>query len=90
MAIRPARDMTVTVLEDGCLELYSAWADESYRYAPPRAAMWIALQQHAGCPDLAVQTLAKLWDVDPLWIRFELDSWLGEMRAAGLMVWDEG
>jgi hypothetical protein len=87
-AIRPARDTTVTVTADGRLELYSAWADESYRYAPPAVAMWIALLRHQGRPDLAVAMLAELWDIEPVWVRFELDGWLSEMRAAGLVCYD--
>lgn len=89
MAIRIAKDMAVTVTVNGCLELYSEWADEVYRYGPPTAAMWIALQQHVGQPDLAVQALARLWETDPVWVRFELDAWLGEMRAAGLLFLDD-
>ncbi|NGO68861.1 hypothetical protein [Streptomyces boncukensis] len=89
MTIRLARDMTVTVLDDGCLELYSEWAAESYRYAPPMAAMWIALQQHAGQLEPAVAALARHWESDPLWVRFEFDTWLGDMRAAGLLFYDD-
>ncbi|MFI6584137.1 PqqD family protein [Embleya sp. NPDC050493] len=86
--VRPARDTTVTVTADGRLELYSAWADESYRYAPPAVAMWIALQRHQGRPDLAVAMLAELWGTEPVWVRFELDGWLSEIRAAGLVSYD--
>ncbi|MEU9191378.1 PqqD family protein [Streptomyces sp. NPDC048484] len=72
-------------MEDGQLEFAFEWADTSYRYHPAATAMWIALQQHDGLPDLAAAELAAAWDVDLDWVRAGLDAWLSELGAAGLI-----
>ncbi|MFK4106881.1 PqqD family protein [Streptomyces sp. NPDC019531] len=47
--------------------------------------MWIALRQCDGDRDAAARTLADAWEVDQANARADLELWVGEMCALGLL-----
>lgn len=47
--------------------------------------MWIALCQCDGDSFAAAQTLARAWDADQVDARADLELWVGEMCALGLL-----
>jgi hypothetical protein len=48
-------------------------------------AIWIALQQHAGHVEPAVEVLAVRWNRNPRWLRADFDTFIGELRDADLV-----
>ncbi|MGW1506157.1 PqqD family protein [Streptomyces mirabilis] len=85
MAIRPEPGVTAVVLENGYLELHSQHSGTRICCGPVNTAMWIAIRQHDGQLDAAADLLATLWDVDPLYMRSDLDVWVSELGDAGLV-----
>ncbi|MFE0021047.1 hypothetical protein [Amycolatopsis sp. NPDC059021] len=88
MLVRTTPGVTPTVLPDGNLELACAVTGERVRCGPAGAAMWIALQQHAGRLDHAARTLAGVWGRDPGRTRAEMAAWARRLCDAGLLECD--
>ncbi|MFF6995242.1 PqqD family protein [Streptomyces sp. NPDC008313] len=85
MPIRPEPGVTAVVLENGDLELHSLHSGVRISCGPVNTAMWLALRQHDGHLEAAADLLAALWDLDPLYMRSDLDVWVGELGDAGLV-----
>jgi hypothetical protein len=83
--IKLADEVSVTITRDGMLELLDTGTGRRYRWHQVATAMWLALQQHGGRPDLAAAELAGHWEIDPTWMRADLDVWLGELQDVGLV-----
>lgn len=84
MRVRPEPGVTATVLESGELVL-SGNGGESRIFSPLGAAMWISLRQHEGELDAAADALAVRWNSESFIVRAELEIWVDELRAAGLV-----
>ncbi|WP_217170929.1 PqqD family protein [Streptomyces sp. AC512_CC834] len=84
MRVLPGSDVAATVLENGELLLRKS-GGATYTFAPPAAALWIALRQHDGDPVEAANALGDLWDAECVLIRAELEMWIDELRAAELV-----
>ncbi|MFG2096166.1 PqqD family protein [Streptomyces sp. NPDC048612] len=78
--------MSVSIDGNGFLELQvdSVVRPRRYLCSPVCTAMWIALRQHDGDPAAAARMLASLWGTAPGKTRADLDTWLEELRDAGL------
>ncbi|MFJ3219863.1 PqqD family protein [Kitasatospora sp. NPDC086801] len=85
MRVQPEVGVTADILKDGFLELCSTPAGIRYRCGQAEVAMWIALRQHDGQPEVAADMLAKLWGTDPANMRVNFSSWINELRNAGLV-----
>jgi len=84
--IRPASGVTVKLLDNGSLELYSPQTAKRFQCNRVGTAMWIALRQHDGQPGAAAEMLAELWQTDPANTRADLDVWVDELTDAGLLL----
>ena len=85
MPIRPATGVTVKLLDNGRLELYSAQTSKRFQCNRVGTAMWIALRQHNGQAGEAAEMLAGMWSTDPANMRADMDVWVGELTDAGLL-----
>ncbi|MEV0558306.1 MULTISPECIES: PqqD family peptide modification chaperone [unclassified Streptomyces] len=93
--VRPLREERLRVLvepetvalvrEDGTLQLESPRTGSTYLCGPMGTAIWIALQQHAGHVEPAVEVLAVRWNRNPRWLRADFDTFIGELRDADLV-----
>ncbi|GGX98605.1 hypothetical protein [Streptomyces hiroshimensis] len=80
-------DLTARVLPDGRLELFSPRAGLRHRCGPLGTSMWIALRQNGWDPARAAAELAPLWGGDEDGIRDELNGWVDEFLASGLLTY---
>lgn len=87
MRVRPVHGVSVSVDEDGCLELVAESGGRLLRYecGPAGTLMWITLRQHDDNLDAAALALSRLWGMAPSNVRAELDTWVAEMCDAGLV-----
>ncbi|MFE5872240.1 PqqD family protein [Streptomyces roseifaciens] len=83
--LRAEPDLLARVLPDGRLDLFSPRTGIRHRCGPLGTSMWIALQQNDWDPGRAAAELAPLWGGDEEAIRAELNGWVGEFLAAGLL-----
>jgi|tagenome__1003787_1003787.scaffolds.fasta_scaffold20031021_2 hypothetical protein len=83
MRVVPAVGVTSTALANGQIALRTKGSTEGFRCTPLAATMWFALRQNDGFVDLAVDTLADLWDTDRNKVRTVMDAWSRELVTAG-------
>jgi hypothetical protein len=84
MRVWPEPGVTATVLESGALVL-TGNGGKAQIFSPLGAAMWISLRRHEGELDAAADALAVLWNSESVIVRAELEVWVDELRAAGLV-----
>ncbi|MEU9291536.1 PqqD family protein [Streptomyces sp. NPDC048275] len=83
--MRPVPQVRIHVDAEGHLHMAAERPRRRFRCAPVCAAMWIALRRCDGDVAAAARLLAALWDADPVNTQADLDLWVGELRAAGLV-----
>jgi hypothetical protein len=81
----PEPGVVVEVLGDGGLELSSRLNDGVYRAGPAVAAMWIALCRNGWSVAGAAGELARVWRVDEVNLRADLDILVAELCDVGLL-----
>ncbi|MFR9797761.1 PqqD family protein [Streptomyces sp. MS06] len=84
MHVRPTPGVTATILQSGEL-LLRPGGGETRIFPKLCAAMWIALRQHGGDIDRAAAALAAMWNSESVIICAELEIWVDELRAEGLV-----
>lgn len=72
------------MLESGEL-LLGLGSGATYTFTPLATALWIALRQHDGNLGDAADALSLLWNADCVLIHAELEMWVDELQAAGLI-----
>lgn len=82
--------MTVGLDGQGRLVLSYAEGARPYRGNTNDTVMWIALRQCDGDCVAAARTLAGVWEVDEANALADLELWVGEMCARGLLEEDDG
>jgi hypothetical protein len=83
MRVVPGEGVTSTALTNGRIALRAKGRGEGFRCTPLAATMWFALRHNDGFVDLAVDTLARLWDTDRAKVRTVMDAWSRELITAG-------
>jgi hypothetical protein len=83
MRVVPGQGVTSTALANGQIALRAGDRAEGFRCTPLAATMWFALRHNDGFVDLAVETLANLWDTDRQKVRTVMDAWSRELITEG-------
>ncbi|MFF3469235.1 PqqD family protein [Streptomyces sp. NPDC001984] len=83
MRVVPGEGVTSTALANGQIALRAKGRTEGFRCTPLAATMWFALRHNDGFVDLAVDTLAHLWDTDRTKVRTVMDAWSRELITDG-------
>ncbi|MEU5421623.1 PqqD family peptide modification chaperone [Streptomyces sp. NPDC001407] len=84
-SVRADRSLKVRVLADGRLELFSPRTGVHHHCGPTGTTMWIALQQHGWEPARAAAALAPHLGMPAEDIRADVEAWVREFHAAGLV-----
>jgi Coenzyme PQQ synthesis protein D (PqqD) len=82
---RPESGISSTSMHDGGLVLLREKYGKLYRCNPTAAAMWAALLEHDGHPDIASTSVAELFNAGPERVRADLALLLEDLQRAGLV-----
>lgn len=85
MPVRPVPGVTVTVSQNGRLQLFSTHTEKRFECNGVGTAIWIALRQHDGKTGAAASMLANLWHTDPVNTLADIEMWVDELTDAGLL-----
>ena len=83
MRVLPSDGVTSTALANGRMTLRLEGRGTQFRCTPLGAMMWFALRHNDGFIDLAVESLAQMWQTDIRKVRTVMDGWSKKLMADG-------